>query len=305
MQHRYTFILALAAFIWGIGFVAQTAAMEYISPFTFNALRFGIGGLLLVVVALAFDRLFSSKKTAVSQISSNSFKKTLHGGFIVGFILFVSAALQQWGIALTGSAGVSGFITGLYIVLVPILGIFIKQKTSRFVWIGAIIATAGLYFMNLQDGIFSVDVGTILLLACAFGWAVHILAIDKYAADIKPMQLAAGQCLICAVFSLVAAIIFEDMLNVQISVVLQAWLPLGFSIFIAVLLAFTLQIIGQRHVPPAHSAVIFSLESVFAALGEAVILGVFLTMYGYIGGALIFVGIIISQGKLFTKRRFL
>jgi len=278
-EQRYIIMLAIAALIWGIGFVAQRAAMDHMGPFTFNWIRFGLGGLSLIPVVLIVEK-------------RNGFNKaTITAGIICGLVLFVAAALQQWGIAVTGSAAKSGFITGLYIVLTPILGMFVGRSTHKFVWIGAIFATAGLYFIA-NPGTLGISLGVIALLGGALGWAVHILVIDRFVGRINALGFSSIQCLVCSILSFGAAFMFEDVQLAQIS---AGYIPILYSALISVCIAYTLQVIGQRHVAPAKSAIIFSLESVFGAAGEAIILGAFMDVRGYIGGALIFTGIIVSQ----------
>jgi len=280
-EQRYTLMLVFAAVIWGFGFVAQRAAMDHMDPLTFNSIRFGLGGLSLIPVVL-----FIEKKDGFN-------KATLKAGLICGLVLFVAAALQQWGMAVTGSAAKTGFITGLYIVLTPILGIFMGRKTRKFVWFGAVFATVGLYFIA-NPGQLGLSVGVVALLAGALAWSAHILVIDRFAKEAKPLGLSVVQCLVCAVFSLCAAFIFED---VQFANISAGYIPVLYSALVSVCIAYTLQVIGQRHVAPAKSAIIFSLESVVGAGGEAFILGAFMDVRGYIGGALIFAGIIVSQLK--------
>jgi len=281
---RYSAILLLTAFIWGIGFVAQRAAMDHMGPFTFNAVRFGLGALALIPVIMIMEKGFD--------------RATVKAGLIVGVILFFAAALQQWGIAATGSAAKSGFITGLYIILTPILGIFFGRNTHKFVWLGAILATFGIYFIA-NPGTLGFDLGVVALLACAVVWAIHILAIGHYAASIKPLGFTSMQCAICAIFSTFAAFVFED---VQFAQITAGYIPILYSGLVSVFIAYTLQVVAQRHVAPAKSAVIFSMESVFGAGGEALILGAFLDVRGYIGGILIFAGIIVSQLVSFGRK---
>jgi len=294
-------MLITTAFIWGIGFVAQNVAMDYMEPFIFNAVRFGLGGLSLIPVILIMN---NKSKASEPQLSDE--QKLENRGLIIraglcgGGVLFLAAATQQFGIAITGSASKAGFITGLYIVLVPILGIFFGRKTTGFVWIGAVSSVVGLYLLSVTDGFGAIDIGDGLLLLCAFGWAAHILVIDRFVEKVKPLTFAAAQCLVCAAASLVAAIATEE---INLGNIIAGYQPVMFSAFISVCFAYTLQIIGQKHVPPGKSAVIFSMESVFAALAEVVLLGTFLTGRGYVGSGFIFAGILISQIQLKNKSK--
>ena len=286
-EQRSTALLIIAALIWGLGFVAQRAAMDYMGPFTFNAVRFGLGGLSLIPMVIILE------KSGINRI-------TIIAGLAAGSVLFIAAALQQWGIMITGSASKAGFITGLYIVLVPVLGTFVGRKASKYVWIGAMLASVGLYMIGVPEGLTGIDIGSIALLICAFGWAIHILVVDRFVERIKPLGFSVVQCLVCSIFSFAVAFIFED---VQVAHITAGYLPIMYSAFISVGIAYTLQIVGQRYVPPGRSAIIFSTESIFGAIGEAVLLGAFLTGRGYIGGIIIFMGIIISQirGKFERK----
>ena len=276
-----TVLLVIAALIWGVGFVAQRAAMDFMGPLTFTGLRFGLGGLALIPLALKLEK---------GGLNGG----TLKAGLAAGTVLFAGAALQQTGIAITGSASKAGFITGMYIVLVPVLGMMLGRKASPFVWLGAVLATAGLYLIGVPYGWGAVDFGSALLLAGAFCWALHILVVDRFAAKIKPLSFSVAQCLVCSALSVTAALIFED---IQVSRIAAGYLPLVYSAFISVCIAYTLQIIGQKHVPPARSAIIFSMESLVAAISEVLLFGISMSGRGYAGGGFIFIGVLISQAR--------
>jgi len=280
-EQRSTLILISTALIWGIGFVAQRAAVYYMGTFTFTGIRFGLGGLALIPLALFLEK-------------GGLNKDALKAGLAAGVVLFCGASLQQWGIEITGSAGMAGFITGMYIIIVPILGIFMRRRTSRYVWLGAFIAFVGLYFISVTDGMGLVDFGSAVMLVGAFFWALHILVVDRFAAKVPPLSFSVAQCLVCAALSMAAAFAFED---VQPARIAAGYLPIMYSAFISVCIAYTLQIVGQKHVSPARSAVIFSMESVIAAIGEVILFGVSMEMRGYAGGGLIFLGILISQAR--------
>lgn len=279
-ETRSTLLLSCTAIIWGVGFVAQSVAMNYMGPLTFNAVRFLLAGIALIPVIKFFE----------GGIDKHSIK----GGLVCGFVCFIGATLQQFGILFTGSAGMAGFISGLYIIIVPILGVFLGRKAGLPVWVGAALAVIGLYLISSPDDITAIDMGTLLLIACAFAWAIHIFLIDKFVAKAKPLGISMVQCFVIGTFSFIAAFIFEDIQPVSI---VSGYLPILYSAFISIGIAYTLQFVGQKHVPPGRSAVIFSMESVVAAISEVIILGTFLATTGYIGGALIFAGIIISQRR--------
>ncbi len=191
--------------IWGFAFVAQRSGMEFVGPFTFNAVRFTLGGLSLIPLLL-INRKRKFKNEPVLPLLSN--KILLKGGIIAGVILFFGASFQQGGMVYT-TAGKAGFITGLYIILVPILGIMFKQKTSAAIWLGAVIALVGLYLLSVNENL-TIGLGDLLVLASAFFWGLHVLVIGRFSPKTDPIQLAFFQFMLCAFFSLVASIIIED-----------------------------------------------------------------------------------------------
>ena len=277
--------LLLTSVIWGLGFVAQRAGLEFVGAFTFNGVRFALGVLPLIPVTLLFERNERDKPRNALAIRA---------GMAGGLVLFLAASLQQFGVALTSSAGKSGFITGLYIVIVPILGIFLGRKTTTYVWLGALCACVGLYLLSARDGFRSVGLGDAVLLLGAVIWAVHILLVGAFAERVSPIRFSIAQFCTCAGLSLACAFIFEE---VSAASVLAGYVPVLYAGLGSVGIAYTLQIFGQRNVEPARAAIIFSLESLFAALGGALILSEVMEMRGYIGCALIFAGILISQVK--------
>lgn len=279
-------LLFLTAVIWGVAFVAQRVGMDYVGPFTFNGVRFILGAVSLLPVIAIFER--SKKSVDVSE----RMKRTIWSGLLGGVVLFTAASLQQIGVQITGSAGKSGFITGLYIVVTPVLGIALGKKTGLPTWLGAAIACIGLYLLSAPAGLSSVGVGDIALLTGAVFWAVHILLIDRFAGVIFPLRFASIQFAVCGVLSLIAAFMVE---SVSLTAVLSGYVPILYGGLLSVGVAYTLQIIGQRHVEPAKAALIFSTESLFSAIGAAVLLREFMTTRAYVGCALIFTGIILSQ----------
>jgi drug/metabolite transporter (DMT)-like permease len=218
--------------------------------------------------------------------------RTLAAGAVCGFILFAAASLQQVGVLLTLSAGKAGFITGLYIVLTPALGIPFGRKTGPALWLGACAACAGLYLLSAPDGLSSVTSGDVALIGCAFFWAGHILYIDRHASGVYPVGFAITQFMVCALLSLACAFIFESPTAPQL---FSGRWPLLFSSVFSVGIAYVLQVAGQRKVAPARAALIFSSESFFAALGGALLLGEVLTPRAYMGCAFILIGIFVSQ----------
>ena len=222
-------------------------------------------------------------------------KKLLLASLAAGFVLFAASALQQSGVMLTGDAGKSGFITGLYTVLVPILcALLFRMKTTPNIWLGAVLATAGLYLISVTNGLSSVSLGDLLLFIGAFFWAGHIIVIDRMGGSLSSLRFACLQFLFCGIFSMITAFLFEE--PILMENVRGAAIPLAYCALMSTGVAYTLQIVGQKFASnPTLAAIIFSLESVFAALGGMLLLNERMTVQGYIGCLLIFAGIVLSQ----------
>ncbi len=271
-------LLLISALIWGFAFVAQRKGMEYVQPFTFNGIRFILGGLFLLPFA-------ASKKADLTKRNTNLFP-----ALIAGFILFTAASLQQMGIVYT-SAGNAGFITGLYVVFVPIIGIFIGRKTGWGTWLGVLLAAAGMYLLTATTDI-AVSKGNFLVLLSAVFWAFHVLSIDRFTKRADPIFLAMRQFLLCGILSLIIALIKEEIIFAS---VFKAAIPIIYGGLISVGVGFTLQIVAQKRAHPAHAAVILSLEAVFAFLGGVFILHEILTVKRISGCLLMLAGMIVSQ----------
>jgi len=287
---KHLLFLFLAAIIWGFAFVAQKAGMEHIGPFAFNGIRFALGALSLTPLLLFQKQFFGTSAKA----SDNKF--TIKGGIILGTVLFVAAALQQIGIV-KATAGNAGFITSLYIVIVPFLGIFLKHKISKEVWIGAILAVVGLYFLSINQQ-FKMAPGDGLVLISAFFWAIHIIFIGHYAPKTNVLLLSVIQFSVSAVLNLLVAFIFEE---VQWSMISGALYPILYGGIMSIGVAYTLQVVGQRDVAPSKAAIVLSLESIFAILGGWLLLSETLTFRKGMGALIMLTGLIISQLK-FGKR---
>ena len=287
-------ILLAASIIWGVAFVAQRAAMDYIGAYTFNGLRFLLGSIILLPVSLLME------KGPPDENKKKKSRTTIWTGLICGLILFSAATFQQLGIQITLSAGKAGFITGLYIILTPVLGIFIGKKTGIPTWLGAAAALTGLYLLSAPDGLGSIGRGDLSLVACAFFWAAHILFISHYASRVYPIRFSITQFLVCSAASFVCAYFFEPE-SMNFGAIYSGRVPILFSSLVSVGIAYVLQIVGQRYVEPAKAALIFSMESLFAAIGAAVILNEFMNLRAYSGCALIFAWIIISLVRLGKK----
>lgn len=281
----------VTALIWGFSFVAQRQGADYLAPFAFNAFRYFMGAAVLVPVMLIFERHGTPWKD----------KKLLLASLAAGFVLYTASALQQGGVTLTGDAGKSGFITGLYTVLVPVLyAILFRVKATPNIWIGALLATVGLYLISVTEGITSVSLGDVLLFVGAFFWAGHIIVVDRMGSTLTSLRFAFLQFLVAGVLSTVTALLFEPPILAEN--VRAAFVSLAYCAVLSTGVGYTLQIIGQKlSSNPALAAIIFSLESVFAALGGMLLLHERMRVQGYIGCVLIFAGIILSQIKLKEK----
>ena len=289
-------LLLLTATIWGFAFVAQRVGMDYVGPFTFNGFRFALGSLTLVPLLLINNRQGAITK---SPLPLTKTRMIILGGGLAGFALFMGATLQQVGLVYT-TAGKAGFITGLYVVIVPILGLFWKQQSSLGTWFGAILAAAGLYLLTITAQ-FTIALGDFLELAGAFFWAGHVLIIGWLSPRIDPIKLAFFQYTACSFLSLLTAVITEV---ITLHGLFLATLPIAYGGLISVGIAYTLQVVAQRYAHPAHAAIILSLEAVFAAFGGWLILGETLSSRGLIGCSLMLAGMLLSQLRtyIFKKR---
>lgn len=289
---RANLLLTLTAAIWGFAFVAQRAGMEFVGPFTFNGLRFAIGGLVLLPFILSPVARLGVANPHPTQTTR---RMLLIGGFLSGAVLFAAATLQQMGLVYT-TAGKAGFITGLYVVLVPVLGLALGQRTSAFTWLGVALATVGLYLLSVR-GDFTIALGDLLVLVGAFFWAIHILVLGHFSPRTDATRLALLQFLTCAVLSLLAAVLFE---TITLTSIEGALLPILYAGIMSVGVGYTLQVFGQRQARPSHVAILLSLESVFAVIGGWLLLNEQLSGRALLGCGLMLLGIIVSQ--LIDKR---
>jgi len=284
-------LLLLTAAVWGTGFVAQRKAMEGMQPFAFIALRFFLGCLVLLPVLIL--RCVRQKTAAgAGSIWKADIKHLAVPGMISGLFLFAGTSLQQLGI-ITTSASKAGFLTSLYLVLVPLLGLLVGKKVNLWVWIGVVLALAGVWFLSLNLEM-SIQRGDILILIGALFWALQILALDRFTEDLDPLGLAFGQFLTAAVLGLVVCLITEKGPLVTDS---GAWMPLLYSGVAAVGIGFTLQVVGQSMVDPALATLILSLEAVFALLGGTIFLGEQLSGREWLGCGMMLAAVILVQLK--------
>ncbi|MCL4803893.1 MAG: DMT family transporter [Anaerolineae bacterium] len=282
---RANLLLLLTAVIWGFAFVAQRSGMEHVGPFTFNAIRFLIGALALIPLMTSLDRRREAR--AVVPLRDRSL---LIGGLLAGFVIFAAATLQQVGIVYT-TAGKAGFITSLYVVLVPVLGLALGHRPSAAVWVGATLAAIGLYFLTIQEGL-TIAWGDLLVLIGAFLWAGHVLLIGHLSPGTDPVKLAFLQFMACAALSAVAAALSE---TVTADAVRAALVPILYAGIMSVGVGYTLQVVAQGYTRPADTAIILSLEAVFAVVGGWILLGEELSLRALFGCGLMLAGILISQ----------
>ena len=312
MKLKSTLLLLLTASIWGFAFVAQSYGAEHLGPFAFNGIRFLLGAASLIPVILLFEGLKENKKTLV---------KTLVVSVAAGIILFAASALQQAGVGITGDPGKAGFITALYTALVPILSLLLfRKKTGIMSWFGVAVAVVGFYFLCIgkpiliavQGGGFSLNpeisigYGDAILLAGSVFWALHIIVIDRFGKEIPSLKFACAQFFVCAGINLICTVIFEKFTWQNVT---DAGIPILYCGLLSVGVAYTCQILGQKDSDPSAAAIICSSESVFSAIGSALIMQVYMTSGGYFGCVLIFIGMVLSQlddapfvKKLFKKK---
>lgn len=288
-ESKAVFILLLTAAIWGFAFVAQRLGMEHVGAFTFNAVRFALGSISLLPVIYFFNKQPKNKKEATEEATV---KTTIKSGLLAGCVLFIAASLQQFGLIYT-TAAKAGFITSLYIVLVPLMGIFLKQKTHYKTWIGAVTAVVGLYLLSINEDL-TIQFGDLLEIIGAFFWAGHILLIDKFVKNVDPLKLSSVQFAVCSFFSLIVALIFEDVNFAGIS---SAIVPILYGGIMSAGVAYTLQAVGQKYAKPSHAAIALSMEAVFAAIGGVLILSEALSVRGYVGCGFMLLGMLIAQSE--------
>lgn len=290
---KNNFLLVLTALIWGCAFVAQSVGVEYVGPFTMNSVRTLLGGLTLLPVIFVLDRI-KNKEKSTETISEEERKKErrmlLLGGVCCGCLLAVASSVQQIGIMYT-SAGKAGFITALYILIVPILGLVIGKKVGLKVWIGVGLAAVGMYCLCITEG-FSIGMGDVLILICAVVFSFHILAIDYFAPKVDGVKMACIQFWVCGILCAIPMFLTEEP---QISQILAAWMPIAYAGVLSCGVAYTLQIVAQKNVEPTVASLLLSLESVFAVLAGAVILHERLSAKETIGCGLVFIAIILAQ----------
>ena len=288
---KNSLLLLLTATIWGVAFVAQSVSMDYIGGFTFNAIRNIIGAITLVPVIL----IFSKQDPTADQNPADRQKarKTLiTGGICCGILLCLASNFQQFGIKYT-TVGKAGFITACYIIIVPIIGIFLKKKCSPFIWIAVLLSLGGLYLLCISPGEgFSIGKGDTLVLICAVVFSFHILTVDHFSPLVDGVKMSCIQFLVCGILSGIPALIFE---NPNITNILQAWMPILYAGILSCGVAYTLQIVGQKGMNPTVASLIMSLESCISVIAGWLILGQNLSSREIFGCVLMFGAIMLAQ----------
>ena len=276
-------LLLVAAFFWGTTFVAQRAAMDHLGPMTFNGSRFILGAVtLLPLIAL--------RKKGAGTVKESRVRFVLGGGALAGLALFGGASFQQMGLVYT-TAGKAGFITSLYMVLVPLMGLFLGHRHGSSLWVGVVLAVAGLYLLSVTESL-SIGRGDLLVLISALFWAIHVLLIGYLAKRASALRIACVQLVVCSALSFVVACLTE---SIAVAGIGAAAIPILYAGVLSAGVAFTLQIFCQRTSPPAHAGIIMGLETVFAALAGWVVLGERLGLRGLAGCALMLAGVLVVQ----------
>ena len=294
-------ILALAALIWGLAFVAQAQAADLVPPFAFNSLRCFIGALALFAV-LGIKSI--KTKTSTFPTEKAKIKEMLLGGILCGIFLTVSVNFQQFGLSVypdgSASEARAGFITALYVVLVPVVSMLFGKKSNLSIWCAVAVATCGIYLLSLSEGLHNIYLGDILMLGCALTFTFHILVIDRYGEPVGGMLLSALQFLVGGILSGILALCFETVVWESVIAAAPQLLYMG---IMSSGVAYTLQIYGQRYAEPPVASLTMSLESVFAALGGWIISGNTLTPREFGGCALVFTAIILAQLPQFFGKK--
>lgn len=289
-KFRGAFLLTLTALIWGTAFVAQRMGLDHLGPFTFNGVRNLVAAVALLPVVLFSRRIRRPATQPAPEEKRRARRLLLCGGVLCGAALGVASGLQQVGIGFT-TVGKAGFLTALYIVVVPIFGLFLKRRVALPVWIGVAVAVCGTYLLSVNED-FSIGTGDLLVILCAVAFSVHILLVDHFSPLVNGIELSCIQFLTAGVLTLCVALPLERPALLD---VLRSWGPILYTGLISSGVGYTLQVLGQRDTPPAVASLIMSLESVFAALSGWLILGQTMTGREALGCALVFTAVLLAQ----------
>jgi drug/metabolite transporter (DMT)-like permease len=289
-------MLLLTAIIWGSAFVAQKAG-AVLEPFTYNGIRMLIGGIVLIPVIFVLQKLNGNKKddTTKTEADLKLEKKVLIiGGIVCGFVLFVASSLQQFGLYFDTDAGKAGFITSLYIVIVPVLGLFLKKKVRPIIWFCVALGAVGFYLLCIvgKTDQLTLQSGDFFVLLCSFAFSCHILVVDHFSPKCDGVKLSCIQFFVAGIAGLLCMAIFETPVLEDI---IDCWLPILYCGVLSSGVAYTLQIIGQKNAEPTVASLIMSLESVFAVIFGVLLINETLTLYEGLGCIVIFIAVIISQ----------
>lgn len=287
---RSNLMLVLTAFIWGVAFVAQSVGMDYVGPFTFNSVRNFIATLVLLPCIRLLDKVSPANIPSSDGKTSHGGKTLVIGGIVCGICLAVASSFQQIGIAYT-TVGKAGFITAMYIIIVPILGLFVKKKVRILAWVSVAIAVAGLYLLCMTESL-SLSKGDLLVLICAFCFSLHIMAIDYFSPKVDGVRMSCIQFLTCGIICAVPALLTE---SPDIHSILAAWMPILYAGAMSSAVGYTLQIVAQKNTDTVIASLLMSLESTFSVLAGWVLLNQRLSTRELCGCALMFIAIILAQ----------
>lgn len=288
MRLKNASMLILTAFIWGTAFVAQSVGMDFLEPFTFNGVRSLIGGIVLLPCIFLIRRI--NARAGEPEREEGTRKDLIIGGILCGLLLFAASSLQQIGIVYT-TAGKAGFITAFYIVIVPVLGVFLHKRIGWKVWTAVVMALAGLYFLCMTEKL-TVGKGDLYIFLCALIFSVHILVIDHFSPRVDGVKMSCIQFFTCGIVSLIPMFVWE---TPRVDNLLAGWVPLLYAGVLSCGVAYTLQVVGQKNVNPAIASLLLSLESCFSVLAGWLILGERLSTREFAGCILMFAAIILAQ----------
>lgn len=284
-KFRAAIMLTIAALVWGAAMSFQSEGMAYVGPLTFQAVRFLLGGTVLLPLIFTLG-----KKDPGENREGYNPKGVFVGGAVCGIFLMIACTLQQYGIIYT-TVGKAGFLTSLYIIIIPIFGLFLRKKIGANVWIAVVLAMAGMYLLCMKESLV-LSTGDTLVLICAFVFTFQIMAIDKYAAIYNGLKLSCIQFYVCGILSAVLMFVFE---RPDITSILGAWVPILYTGACSCGIGYTFQTLAQKDLQPAVASIIMSLESVFAALFGWILLGQKMSIREIFGCIIMFAAIIIAQ----------
>lgn len=288
---RSNILLLITAAIWGSAFVAQKSGMDYIGPFTYGGIRMVIGGMVLIPVILLMNKGKVNDDNISEEEKTKQNKLLIIGGVCCGLALFAASTLQQFGVSYT-TAGKAGFITTLYVVLVPIFSLVIGKKVRPIMWLCVLMGAVGLYLLCMTDSSFKLQLGDMLVLLCAFGFTIHIMVVDHFAPMVDGVKLSCIQFLVSGVIGIICMFIFEEP---ELDAILDCWLPILYAAVLSSGVGYTLQIVAQKDAEPTIASLLMSLESVFAVIAGAIILHESMSGRELLGCVVIFAAVIIAQ----------